>query len=129
MLLKKAIYGTLNAAILAYRKLTGHLADWGFEMNSYDPCVWNLMVNGTQPTVVFHVDNGLISHVDPTVVTGTLRNLYDVYGKTDPLAIQRGKQYEYMGMTIDFFQPNGDVMISMYDCVNKLIDKLPEYMI
>ena len=30
VLCKKAIYGTLNAAILNYRKLTGHLADWGF---------------------------------------------------------------------------------------------------
>ena len=31
----KAIYGTLNAAILAYKKLTGHLADMGLEMNPY----------------------------------------------------------------------------------------------
>ena len=77
-------YGTLNAAILAYRKLTGHLADWGFEMNPYDPYVWNY---GTQLTVVFHVDNGLINHIDPTVVTNTLRKLSDVYGKTDPFTI------------------------------------------
>ena len=44
---KKAIYGTLNTAILAYIKLTGHLAEVGLKMNPYDPCIWNKMVNGT----------------------------------------------------------------------------------
>ena len=90
VLCKKAICSTLNAAILAFRKLTGHLADRGFEMNPYDPCMWNSVMNGTQLSVVFHVYNGLISHIDPTVVTDTLRRLSDVYGKTDPLTIWRG---------------------------------------
>ena len=29
----KAIYGTINAAILAYKKLVGFLEKWGFEQN------------------------------------------------------------------------------------------------
>jgi hypothetical protein len=52
---KKAIYGTLNAAILAYRKLTKFFEEWGFTMNPYEPCVWNKTFNGTQFTIVFHV--------------------------------------------------------------------------
>ena len=94
-------------------------------MNPYHPCVQNSIVNGTQVTVVFHVDDSLISHIDPTVVTDTLQKLSEVYGKTDPLAIQHGKHHEYLGMTINF-QPNGDVMILMYDYIKKVIDKLPE---
>jgi hypothetical protein len=70
---KKAIYGTLSAAILAYRKLTSYFKEWGFEMNPYDACVWNKMINGTQMTVVFHVDDGLVSHIDPTQVTNFLK--------------------------------------------------------
>ena len=35
----KAIYGTLKAALLFWRKLRGKLEDWGFEGNPYDPCV------------------------------------------------------------------------------------------
>ena len=81
----KAIYGTLNAAILAYKKLTNHLKEWGFKVNDYDPCVWNKMVNGSQLTVVFHVDDGMVSHANPLVVTHFLRRLESVYGKTDPL--------------------------------------------
>ena len=49
----KAVYGTVTAALLSYKKLIGHLTDWGFKMNAYDPCVWNKMVDGTQFTVVF----------------------------------------------------------------------------
>ena len=56
---KKAIYGTLNAAtILVYHKLTGHFQDWGLEMNPYDPYAWNVYQEGSQLSVIFHVDYG-----------------------------------------------------------------------
>ena len=42
----KAIYGTMNAALLAYKKLAKLFKEWGFVMNPYDPCVWNIMVCG-----------------------------------------------------------------------------------
>jgi hypothetical protein len=125
---EKAIYGTLNAAILAYKKLTGYFKEWGFEMNPYDACVWNKQVDGTQMTVIFHVDDGLISHKDPARVTEFLRKLQDIYGQTDPLTIRRGKVHEYLGMTIDFTK-DGEAMITMYDYIKKLIDKLPADMI
>jgi hypothetical protein len=35
----------------------------GFEVNPYDPCVVNKMVNGSQMTVRWHVDNLMISHI------------------------------------------------------------------
>jgi hypothetical protein len=124
---KKAINGTLSAAILAYRKLTSYFKEWGFEMNPYGACVWNKMINGTQMTVVFHVDDGLVSHINPTQVTNFLKQLEGVYGNTDPLTIRRGKHHDYLGMTIDLSK-DGEVMITMYDYVKKLIDKLPESM-
>ena len=77
---------------------------------------------------MFHDDDGLISHIRPTVLIDRLRKLSDVYDKTDPLTIWRGKHHEYLGTTIDV-QPNGNVMISMYDYFKKIIDKFPEDMI
>ena len=32
---RKAIYGTLNASLLFYKKLVKSLQDWGFELNPY----------------------------------------------------------------------------------------------
>ena len=124
----KAIYGTLNAAILAYRKLTGHFAEWGFEMNPYDPCVWNMDLEGFQITVLFRVDDGFVSDKNLVWVMEFLRKLSVIYGNTDSLSITQGKVHHYLGMTIEFVG-NGEVMLTVYDYVEKLIDELPFDMI
>ena len=54
--LLKGLYGLLRSALLFYKKLAGELVNMGFEINPYDPCVANKMVNGSQMTVTWHVD-------------------------------------------------------------------------
>ena len=44
--IEKALYGMLRAALLFYRKLRADLEDMGSEVNPYDPCVANKIVNG-----------------------------------------------------------------------------------
>ena len=90
-------------------------------MNRYDdPCVWNKMINGHQLTAVFHVDDMEISHWDPKVVDKMIECLQSVYGRTDPMTVNRGSVHQYLGMTIDF-QKKGEVRITMYDYVQKMI--------
>lgn len=104
------------------------LEDNGFELNPYDSCVANKMINGKQCTVLFHVDDLKISHVDENVVTSIIKIIDDTYGKYKPLTMTRGKVHEYLGMTIDFSVP-GKVKIIMIDYVKKMIKDLPEWMI
>ena len=52
----KALYGLLRSALLFYKNLRGDLEEMGFEVNPYDPCVANTMINGSQMTVTWHVD-------------------------------------------------------------------------
>ena len=59
------LYGLLKSALLFYKKLVGELIECGFKLNLYDPCVADKMINGSQMTVVWHVDTLKISHVDP----------------------------------------------------------------
>ena len=54
--LKKALYGTLKAALLFWRLLSTKLFDWGFTANPYDSCVMNKEINGRQCTVLWHVE-------------------------------------------------------------------------
>jgi Reverse transcriptase (RNA-dependent DNA polymerase) len=63
--LLKAVYGTLQAALLFYKKLKKDLESIGFKINPYDPCVANRTVKGKQHTVTWHVDNLKSSHEDP----------------------------------------------------------------
>jgi hypothetical protein len=63
-----AIYGTMVAGLLYYRKFLNSLKNRGFTVNPYDPCVWNRVIVGKQMTICFHVDDCKISHLDPKVV-------------------------------------------------------------
>ena len=65
------------------KHLTKTLNQWGFTINPYDWCVANKMINGKQLSIVWHVDDLKISHVDNKVVTGIIDQLSNKYG-TNP---------------------------------------------
>jgi hypothetical protein len=122
--LAKALYGTLKAAMLFWRKLTKFLEDLGFVTNPYDRCVANKMVNGKQCTVAWHVDDLKISHVDPAVVSDVIKALEGEFANEAPLTITRGKVHEYLGMTLDY-SIDGKVMIQMYRYIRDALAELP----
>lgn len=126
--LQKALYGTLSAALLFWKDLSAHLAKEGFEPNPYDSCVVNKMVDGKQCTVVWHVDDLKISHVDGRVNEGVLDRLNIRYGKETPLTVTRGDIHDYLGMTIDY-STDGKVAIRMEDYIEDMLGEVPEDMI
>jgi len=58
---QNALYGTMVASLLYYRKFTKSLMSIGFELNPYDPCVANKIIEGEQMTICFHVDDCKLS--------------------------------------------------------------------
>ena len=48
---RKALYGMMKSALLFYKKLVSELISTGFEINPYDPCVANKIINGNQMTL------------------------------------------------------------------------------
>ncbi len=61
--LQNALYGMLKSALLFYKKLVAELQEMGFEINPYDPCIANKMVNGTQMAIRWYVDDLMISQL------------------------------------------------------------------
>ena len=102
--LNKALYGTLRAAMLFWKKLTEKLQEWGFIINPYDWCVANKMISNSQCTIIWHVDNLKISHINEDVVTDITGKISHVFGNEAPLTIHRGKVHDYLGMELDFRQ-------------------------
>ena len=123
----KALYGTLRAALIFWRKLTSKLVEWGFTINPYDWCVANKQINGRQCTLVWHVDDMKISHVDTKIVDDMIKRLEQEFGKEAPLTIRRGKIHDYLGMTLDFSLP-GKVQINMQEYIRNMLSELPEDM-
>ena len=75
----QAIYGMLVSAILFYHKLTKALLSYGFELNPYNLCVANKMVNGEQLSICWHVDNLKSSHINPKVNDEFLQWIKDMF--------------------------------------------------
>jgi hypothetical protein len=122
--LEKALYGMLKAALQFDNLLKGTIAGWGFTPNPYDHCAMNKEINGLQCTILWHVDDLKISHVDPDVVTSVITQLEEVFGKEAPLTIRRGSVHNYLGMTVDFSKPKKLELI-MSDYVKKMLADLP----
>jgi hypothetical protein len=134
VILAKALYGTLQAALLFWQNLLTQLQEWGFEINRpYDFCVANKIIDGKQCTIVWHVNDLKISHMDRNPVT-TILDLLDakygqeiVGGERAPLTVSRGKIHDYLGMNLDYSEP-GCVKVDMTEYVKKILDKMPKKM-
>ena len=121
--LSKALYGLLQSALLFYKKLRGELENYGFEVNPYDPCVANKIVNGSQMTVMWHVDDLKVSHKDDNEITKFLLFWGKLYG--DYITVNRGVVHDYLGMDLDFSKP-GKLSVSMIKYLAKIFKAFPE---
>ena len=91
MKLKKALYGTLQTAMLFWKTLTAKLVRMGFVVNPYDKCIANKVIGERQCTILWHVDDIKVSHVDSQVISEVLGELEKEYRKEAPLTVSCGK--------------------------------------
>jgi hypothetical protein len=119
----KALYGLLRSALDFYLKLRGELEEKGYEINPYDPCVANKVINGSQHTVIWHVDDLKCSHKKAFVNTKFATWLGSIYGAK--LTVKRGKTHDYLGMDLDW-SVGGKVTISMIKYVYKILEDFIE---
>ena len=85
------------------------------------------MINGEQFTTVFRVNGLKLSHKEEEQASNTIVKLKSIYATMDPMTVPRGELHHYLGMTTDF-RTQGEVQITMYDNIKKLINLLPEDM-
>jgi len=98
--LQKALYGMMKSTLLFYKKLVKELKEMGFDINPYNPCVANKLVNKKQMTVRWQVDDLMISHVNKGEILKFVKCIKDIYG--DNLVENVGKVHGYLGMTFDY---------------------------
>ena len=148
---KRALYGLLRFSLLFYRNLRGKIEAYGFKINPYDPCVGNKMVmtetvvsviykkgriirnnngskkmrkvkEGKQITVIWHVDDLMMSCEDNFKLTKFLCYLANIYGPK--LAMHLGNKHDYLGMDFEFMD-NGILEVSMFQYLDGIINEFP----
>jgi hypothetical protein len=97
--LDKALYGCVQSALLWYELYSNTLKEMGFTINPYDLCVANALIEGSQCTICWYVDDNKISHKNPKVVDSVIAKLEDRFG---PMSKTRGKEHEFLGMSLKF---------------------------
>jgi hypothetical protein len=115
----KAIYGCVVSGVLWYELFTETLEKHGFTTNPYNFCVANAIIDGTQCTIGWYVDDTKISHVKPAVVTRIINILEDRSGK---MTVTRGHAHTFLGMNIKYLG-NGTASIHMPSYIREAIDE------
>ena len=83
----------MQAALLWYEAFSICLKANGFELNKYESCIANKIINGKQCTICWHVNDTKISHKDPEVVSSVIKMLEDRFGE---LTVVRGNKHVFV---------------------------------
>ena len=89
--------------------------------------VVNKTINGHQMTVVWHVDDLKVSHIDVEEVDKFVQQMEEAFGADAPLSVSHGKPHDSLGMRLDF-QTKGEVQIDMEHYIDMMLQDAPEDM-
>jgi hypothetical protein len=115
--LNKALYGTVQAALLWYKKLKGVLMADGFVPNPYDACLFNKVVDGEQITVCFHVDDLLVTCVSEPLLDSVVAHLNENFAN---LTVNKSRQHSYLAMNI--VEENDSINVDMTAYIDKCVE-------
>ena len=78
--------------MLWYHLFTESLQKMGFVLNPYNPCIANCIIEGSQCTVAWYIDeNKILPHVNPDVVTTIVENIEEQF---DKMTVTRGRKQQ-----------------------------------
>ena len=117
-----AIYGMIESALRWYDLFSSTLTGMGFDINPYDKCTANKILNGSQCTVGWCVDDNKVSHVDDDVIDMLVDEIEAKFGK---LARNKGIKHTFLGMDIEIL-PDKKIIISTPQHIEEVVSDLRE---
>jgi len=100
----------------------------GFTINPEDRCVANKVINGAQCTILWHVDDLKLLHIDQSVLDQVLAKLNERFGKEQPLTKSGGKVHDYLRMRLDYTTVGQVAITTMYDYIDNVLADVPSNM-
>jgi hypothetical protein len=120
-----AVYRTMVAALLYYKKFVNNLSKQGYKINLYDGCMVNKLVKGKQVTICFHINDCKISHKSSAVIDNTIAWLRTEYESifedgSGQMKVHKGKTHKYLGMSLNFSH-KGQCRVTMHDYIDGIL--------
>jgi hypothetical protein len=112
--LTRALYGCILSAQQFWKHLSTNLLSNGYVLIKYDPCVANKEIDGSQITIVWHVDDLKISNKKGEVIENEVKWQETIYGS---LVGSRGYHDTYLGMDLTF---------TMIPYLQEMVDEIPD---
>ena len=94
----------------------------GFELNPYNNCVANKIIDGKQCTIIWWVDDNYISHISDGVLGMVIGKNEERFGK---MAVTRGGEHVFLELKLRF-PDDGTVRILMEEYILEAIDLFGE---
>jgi len=113
----KALYGCIESALLWYKLYVKVLKGMGYEINPYDRCIANKMIDGKQCTIAWYVDDNKASHDSEDILIDLIADIEKHFGK---LVVSRGKEHTFLGMDLKF-KDNSKVHVGMTGYIEEAI--------
>ena len=117
--LLKSIYGCMQSALIWYQMFTMCLKYLGYELNKYDMCVANKIVNGHQLTVAYYVDDLYATHKQTEALEELRDQLESQFGKMEAVF---GDRQTYLGIDLYFNRENKTCELSMKSHIRDAIE-------
>jgi hypothetical protein len=120
-----AVYRTMVAALLYYKKFVRSLTKQGYKINLYNRCMANKVVKGEQVIICFYIDDCKISYESSAVIDDMiawLRTKYKSIFKDglEQMKVHRGKTHKYLGMSLDFSH-KGQCRVTMHNYIDGIL--------
>ena len=97
-----------------------------FEMNPYDECTFNKVINDHQCTKKFYVDDLMVTHHEKQVIDKIFEKLDEQFGTVQKMSVKHGLVVKYLAMLIDFSE-DGRVIFLMIDYLEDILTECTDY--
>ena len=68
LLFTRVTYGCIESELLWYNPFYTMLGGLGFEINPYDKCVANKVIEVAQCTIAWYIEDNKLSHKNPNLI-------------------------------------------------------------